>query len=55
MSIRNGKVFKPAWPDLVRPTPVATKDMLQAEYVTSTKRVEKIRINLSLAYGLVLG
>ena len=29
-SIRNGKVFDPAWPDLVRPTPDATKYMLQA-------------------------
>ena len=27
-SIRNGKVFNPAWPDPVRPTPEATKSML---------------------------
>ena len=53
--IRNGKVFKLAWPDPVRPTPAATKAMLQAEYGTRAKRVEKFRINLSTAYGLVLG
>ena len=29
--------------------------MLQAEYGTRAKRVEKLRINLSMAYGLVLG
>ena len=29
--IRNGKLFDPAWPDPVRPTPTATKAMLQAE------------------------
>ena len=29
--------------------------MLQAEYGTRSKRVEKLRINLSTAYGLVLG
>ena len=29
--------------------------MLQAEYGTRAKRVEKLRINLSTAYGLVLG
>ena len=28
--------------------------MLQAEYGTREKRVDKIRINLSTAYGLVL-
>ena len=28
--------------------------MLQAEYGTRAKRVEKLRINLSMAYGLVL-
>ena len=54
-SIRNGKVFKPAWPDLVVPNPAATKAMLQVEYRTRVKRVEKLRINLSTAYGLVLG
>ena len=34
---------------------VATKAMLQAEYETRAKGVEKLRINLSTAYGLVLG
>ena len=29
--------------------------MLQAEYGTRAKRMEKLRINLSTAYGLVLG
>ena len=53
--IRNGKLFEPAWPDPVRPNPVATKAMLQAEYVTREKRLEKVRINLSTAYRLVLG
>ena len=32
--IRNEKVFDPAWPDPVGPTPAATKAMLQAEYRT---------------------
>ena len=54
-SIRNRKVFEPPWPDLVGPKPAATKAMLQAEYRTRAKRVEKLRINLSMAYGLVLG
>ena len=54
-SIRNGKVFEPAWPDPVGPNPAATKAMLQAEYGTTTKRVEKLRINLSTTYVLVLG
>ena len=54
-SIRNGKVFKPAWPDPVGPNPATTKAMLQAEYWTRAKRVEKLRINLSTAYVLVLG
>ena len=48
-SIRNGKVFEPAWPDTVGPNPEATKAMLQVEYETRVKRVEKIRINLSTA------
>ena len=52
--IRNGQVFEPAWPDPVGPTPAATKSMIQAEYGTRVKRLEKIRINLSTAYGLVL-
>ena len=54
-SIRNRKVFEPAWSDPVRPNPAATKAMLQAEYGTRAKRVEKLRINLSTVYGLVLG
>ena len=53
--IRNGKVFKPEWPDLVGLTPAATKAMLQAEYRTRAKRVKKLRINLSGECGLVLG
>ena len=53
--IRNGKFFDPAWPDLVGPTPEATKAMLQAEYVTRAKRVDKLWINLSTAYGILLG
>ena len=53
-SIRNRRVFDPAWTDPVRLTPAATKAMLQAEYGTRSKRVEKLRINLSMAYGLVL-
>ena len=53
--IRNRKVFEPPWPDPVGPNVEATKAMLQAEYGTRAKRVEKLRINLSTAYGLVLG
>ena len=53
-SIQNGKVFEPPWPDPVGPNVAATKAMLQAEYGTRAKRVEKLRINLSTAYGLVL-
>ena len=53
-SIRNGKVFEPAWPDPVGPTPAATKSMLQAEYGTRAKRVEKLLINLSTACVLVI-
>ena len=53
--IRNRKLFEPAWQDPVGPNPAATKAMLQAEYGTRSKRVEKLRINLSTAYGLVLG
>ena len=53
--IQNGKLFEPAWPDPVGPTPEATKAMLQAEYGTRAKRVEKLWINLSTAYGLVIG
>ena len=54
-SIRNRKVFDPAWPDPVGPTPKAMKAMIQAEYGTRVKRVEKLRINLSMSYELVLG
>ena len=54
-SIQNSKVFKPAWPDPVGPNPAATKAMLQADYGTRVDRVEKLRINLSTAYGLVPG
>ena len=54
-SIRNGKVFKPPWTDLVGPNVAATKALLQAEYGTRAKRVEKLRIDLSTAYGLLLG
>ena len=54
-SIRNGKVIEPAWPDPVGPNPAATEAMLQAEYYMRVKRVEKLRINLSTEYGLVLG
>ena len=53
--IWNGKVFEPAWLDAVGPNPADTKDMLKAEYGTRAKRVGKLRINLSTAYGLVLG
>ena len=54
-SIRNGKVFDPAWPDPVGPNTAATKAMLQAEYRTRAKRVEKLRIIPRTAYSLVLG
>ena len=53
-SIWNGKVFETPWPDPVGPNPAATKSMIQAEYSTRAKRVEKLRINLSTAYGLVI-
>ena len=39
-SIRNGKVFKPPWPDPVGPNVAATKAIVQAEYGTRAKRVE---------------
>ena len=54
-SIGNGKFFEPACPDPVGPNPAATKAMIQAEYRTRAKRVEKLRINLSTGYRLVLG
>ena len=54
-SIRNRRVFKSAWTDPVGPNPEATKAMLHAEYGTWVKRVEKLWINLSTSYGLVLG
>ena len=53
--IRSRKVFGPVWPDPVKHNPVATKAMLQAEYGTREKRAEKLRINLSISYVLVLG
>ena len=53
--IWNRKVFEPVWIYPVGPNPAATKAMLQAEYGTTAKRVEKVRINLSTAYGLVIG
>ena len=53
-SIRNGKVFEPAWPDPVGPNLADTKAMLQAEYKTREKRVDKLCISLRTEYGLVL-
>ena len=53
-SSRDGKVFEPAWPEPVRLNPAAKNAMLQAEYGTGEKRVEKLRINLSTTYGLVI-
>ena len=40
---------------MVRPNPAATEAMLQAEYGTIAKMVEKLSINPRTAYGLVLG
>ena len=54
MSIRNGKVFEAAWPELVRPNPAAAKAMIQAEFRTRTNMAEKLRINLRTSYGLIL-
>ena len=54
-SIRNKKFFEPAWLNPVGPNPAATKAMLQEENGTRAKRVEKICINMSTAYGLVPG
>ena len=54
MSIRNGKVFEPTWTEPVGPNPEATKAILQAEYGTREKRVEKLHINLITTYGLVI-
>ena len=53
--IRNGKVFETAWTEPVGPTPTATETILQAAYGTMAKRVEKLCINLSTLYGLVIG
>ena len=53
--IRNRKLFEPPWPDPVGPNVAATKAILQAEWGTREKRVEKLRINLRTAYGFVLG
>ena len=55
MLIWNGKAFEPTWPDPVRPNPEATKAMLQEECSTRAKRMKNLHINLSTAYGLVLG
>ena len=54
-SITNEKIFDPTWPDAVRPNPAATKAMLQAEYGTRANRLDKLCINLSTSYSLVLG
>ena len=54
-SIRDGKFFDPAWLEPAGPTPEARKDMLQAEYGMRAKRVEKLQINMSTSYGIVLG
>ena len=54
-SIRNGKVFEPVWTDTVGPNQAATKAILKAGYRKREKRVEKLHINLSTAYGLVIG
>ena len=53
--IRNSKVFEPPWLDPVGPNVATTKAMLQVEYGTRAKMVEKLRINLRTAYGLVVG
>ena len=53
--IWNGKVFEPPWPDPVGPNVVPTKAMIQAEHGTRAKRVEKLWINLSTSYSLVIG
>ena len=53
--IRNSKLFDPACPDPVGLNPATTKAMLQAEYRMIAKRVEKLRINLSTSYELVIG
>ena len=50
-----GRVFEPPWPDPVGPNPAALKAMLQADYETRLKRLEKLRINLKTAYGLLIG
>ena len=54
MLIRNGKVFEPEWPDPVGPKPEVPNAMIQADYGTWAKRVDKLRINLITAYVLVL-
>ena len=55
MLIQNGKMVELAWPNPVVPNTEATKAMLQAEYKTHARRVEKLWVNLSTVYGLVLG
>ena len=54
-SIWNGKVFELVWTNPVGPTAEYIKAMLQVEYGTREKRLEKLRRNLSTEYGLVLG
>ena len=54
-SIWNRKVFEPAWPNPTSTIPEATKAMLQSEYGMHAKGAEKLRVNLSTAYGLVMG
>ena len=56
-SIQNRGVFEPAWSNPTGPNPEAMKamkSMLQAKYVMHVNRVEKLRVNLSTAYRLVL-
>ena len=50
MTIRNGEVFEPALPNPTGPNPEAVKAMLQAEYGTRAKRVDKLRLGLSTEY-----
>ena len=50
-----GKFFETEWPDPVGPNPAAMKAVLQAKFRMRAKRVEKLRINLSKAYVIVLG
>ena len=45
--IRNRKASETAWQNPLGPNPESIKAMLQAEYVTSAKMVEKLQLNLS--------